>query len=67
MKGLPIPPALPTAVWINPPQRTASAVAVAAAVEPVGNLERSGELSITPPPESQKGAVNTDLDRSIRL
>ena len=51
VKGQPFPPALPTAVWINPPQRAAGAVAVAAAVEPVGNLERSGELSTTPPPK----------------
>jgi putative transposase len=67
VKGRPIPPALPTAVWINPPKLVAGAAAVAAAGEPVGNSERSGELSTTPPSESQKGAVNADPDRSIRL
>ena len=41
--------------------------AVVAAVEPVGNSERSEELSTTPPPEPQKGAVSADPDRSIRL
>ena len=67
VKGQPVPPALPTAVWINPPKRVAGAAAVVAAVEPVGNLERSGELSTTPPLESQKGAASADPDRSIRL
>ena len=45
VKGQPVPPALPMAVWINPPKLTAGVSAVVAAVEPVGNLERSGELS----------------------
>jgi putative transposase len=67
VKGLPIPPALPTAVWINPPKLAAGSAAVVVAVEPVGNSERSGELSTTPPPESQKGAASADSDSSIRL
>jgi putative transposase len=67
VKGLPSPPALPTAVWINPPKLTAGAAAVAVAVEPVGNSQRSGELSTTPPPMPQKGAVSAYPDRSIRL
>lgn len=66
-KGQPVPPALPMAVWINPPKLRAGGSAVVAAVEPVGNLERSGELSTTPPPEPQKGAASADQDRSIRL
>jgi putative transposase len=67
VKGQPMPPALPMAVWINPPQLIASSAADVAAVELVGNSERSGELSTTPPLESQKGAASTDPDRSIRL
>ena len=67
VKGQPVPPALPMAVWINPPKLAAGPAAVVAAVEPVGNSERSGELSTTPPPESQKGAASADPDRSIRL
>lgn len=67
VKGPPIPPALPTAVWINPPKLATGSVAVAAAVEPVGNSQHSGELSTTPPPKPQKGAVSAYPDRSIRL
>ena len=67
VKGQPVPPALPLAVWINPPKLVARSAAVLAAVEPVGNSERSGELSTTPPPESQKGAASADPHRSIRL
>ena len=67
VKGLPIPPALPTATWINPPKLAAGAAAVAAAVEPVGNSEPSGELSTTPPPKPQKGAVSAYPDSLIRL
>ena len=44
VKGPPIPPALPTAVWINPP-KPAVQPAAAVAVDSVGNSERSGELS----------------------
>jgi hypothetical protein len=58
---------LPMAVWINPPKLVVQSAAVAGAVEPVGNSERSGELSTTPPPEPQKGAANADPDSSIRL
>lgn len=52
VKGLPRPPELPGAVWINPPQRSAenhetAAVAVEA-VDPVGNLACSGKLSTSP-------------------
>ena len=67
VKGLPIPPALPTAVWINPPKLAAGSAAVVAAVEPVGNSERRGELSTTPPPEPQKGTASAYPHRSIRL
>ena len=67
VKGQPVPPALPMTVWINPPKQVAGPSAVVVAVEPVGNSERSGELSTTPPPESQKGAASADPDRSIRL
>jgi len=67
VKGPPNPPALPTAVWINPPKLMVGPAAVAVAVEPVGNSERSGELSTTPPPRPQKGAVSTYPDCSIRL
>jgi putative transposase len=67
VKGQPVPPALPTAVWINPPKLAAGASVVVAAVEPVGNSERSAELSTTPPPESQKGAASADSGSSIRL
>jgi putative transposase len=67
VKGPPIPPALPTAVWINPPKLAAGAAAVVVAVEPVGNSERSAELSTTPPPKLQKGVVRVYPDTSIRL
>jgi putative transposase len=66
VKGQPVPPALPMAVWINPPKLVVQSAA-AVAVEPVGNSERSGELSTTPPPESQKGAASADTDSSIGL
>ena len=67
VKGPPVPPALPMAVWINPPKLAAGSAAVVAAVEPVGNSERRGELSTTPPPMLQKGVVTAHLDSSIRL
>ena len=80
VKGPPLPPALPTAVWINPPthrptpalgrghgQLAAGAAVVVGAVEPVGNSERSGELSTTPPPKLQKGVIRAYPDTSIRL
>jgi putative transposase len=67
VKGPPVPLALPMAVWINPPNLAAGSAAVVAAVEPVGNSERSGELSTTPPPMLQKGVVTAPLDSSIRL
>jgi putative transposase len=67
VKGLPVPPALPMAVWINPPTLAAGSAAVVAAVEPVGNSERSGELSTTPPPIPLKGGTLVGLNRSIRL
>ncbi len=54
VKGLPQPPALPTAVWINPPKAVASA-AVAEGVDAVGNSVRSGELSTSPHPNLQGG------------
>jgi putative transposase len=55
VKGLPQPPALPTAVWINPPKAVTAAAVAAGAVDPVGNSERSGELSTSPQP-NPKGA-----------
>ena len=67
VNGPPVPPALPRAVWIDPPPRAAGAAAVAGAVEPVGNSQRSAELSTTPPPEPQKGVVSAYPDSSIRL
>jgi putative transposase len=58
VKGQPFPPALPIAVWINPPKLIlAGAAAVAGAVEPVGKSERSAELSTTPPLAVQKDEV----------
>jgi putative transposase len=66
VKGLPLPPALPIAVWINPPKLATTAVA-AGAVEPVGKSERSAELSTTPPPVAQKDEVFVCSDRPIRL
>lgn len=67
VKGLPLPPALPSAVWINPPKSVPALAAVVGAVDPVGNSERSEELSTSPQPVCQKGAEDLDLDRSIRL
>jgi len=67
VKGPPSPSALPTAVWINPPKLAAESAVVAAAVEPVGNSERSVELSTTPPLKFQKGVVSAYPHRSIRL
>ena len=49
VKGPPRPPTLPDAVWINPPQKLVKDdLAVVVAVDPVGNSERSGELSTSP-------------------
>lgn len=67
VKGCPVPPALPTAVWINPPKRATGSAAVGAAGEPVGHSERSGAVSTTPPPEPQKGGVSAYPDSSFRL
>jgi putative transposase len=67
VKGQPVPPALPTAVWINPPNPAAGPAAVVAAVEPVGNSQRSVELSTTPPPKPQTGVVSAYPDSSLRL
>ena len=67
VKGQPTPPALPAAVWINPPQPATESAAVVVAVDPVGNSQRSGELSTSPQPFAQKGAVGICQDRPIRL
>jgi putative transposase len=67
VKGLPLPPPLPSAVWINPPKSVPTPAAVVGAVDPVGNSERSAELSTSPQPVCQKRAENFELDRSIRL
>ncbi len=64
VKGQPFPPALPTAVWINPPKLAAAA---AVAVEPGGKSERSVGLSTTPPLAAQKDEVFIRPDGSIRL
>jgi len=80
VKGQPTPPALPTAVWINPPKSATESAAVVAAVDPVGNSERSAELSTlsfalratagraaSPQPLTQKGALSIDQLATIRL
>jgi len=67
VKGSPRPPALPTTVWINPPNSVAQPAAAVPAVDPVGNSEQGGELSTSPQPSAQKGAARGDPDRSIRL
>ena len=66
VKGQPTPPPLPAAVWINPP-KSATESAVVAAVDPVGNSEHSGELSTSPQPFAQKGALTIGPDSPIRL
>ena len=63
VKGIPHPPALPTAVWINPPQPEAEPVVVEA-VDPVGNSQRSEELSTSPQPP--KGALMAYPDSPVR-
>jgi len=45
VKGQPTPPTPPTAVWINPPKAGVEPIAVVEAGDPVGNSERSAELS----------------------
>jgi putative transposase len=67
VKGQPTPPVLPSAVWINPPKLATESAAVVAAVDPVGNSERSAELSTSPQPLTQKGALSLCQDRPIRL
>ena len=80
VKGQPTPPALPTAVWINPPKSATESAAVVAAVDPVGNSERSAELSTlsfalratagraaSPQPLTQEGALSICQDSPIRL
>lgn len=67
VKGQSIPPALPPAVWINPPKPAAQPAVAVAAVDPVGNSQRSGELSTSPSPPFQKGAMIVCPDSSIRL
>jgi putative transposase len=64
VKGRPVPPALPTAVWINPPKVGAGPIAVVEAGGPVGNSERSAELSTSPQP--QIGALIANLDSPVR-
>ena len=66
VKGQPTPPPLPAAGWINPP-KSATESAVVAAVDPVGNSEPSGELSTSPQPFLQKGALSIDQLATIRL
>jgi len=67
VKGSPVPPALPTAVWINPPKGNdggGQPLAVVAAGDPVGNSERSRELSTSPQP--QLGALIASQDSRFR-
>ena len=67
VKGQPPPPPLPAAVWINPPKSATESAVVVAAVDPVGNSEPSGELSTSPQPFAQKGALTIGPDSPIRL
>ena len=67
VKGQPTPPSLPVAVWINPPKSATESAVVVAAVDPVGHSERSGELSTSPQPFPQKGALTIDQLATIRL
>jgi putative transposase len=67
VKGQPTPPPLPVAVWINPPKSATESAAVVAAVDPVGNSQRSAELSTSPQPFAQKGALSIGQDSPIRL
>ena len=69
VNGLPTPPPLPSAVWINPPQSAdgAAAVVAAVAVDPVGNPTLSGGLSTNPQPLIYTGALPIDPDSTIRL
>jgi putative transposase len=67
VKGQPTPPALPTAAWINPPKSVTKSAVVVAAVDPVGNSQRSAELSTSPQPLTQKGALSLDQLAAIRL
>ncbi len=62
VKGQPTPPALPTAVWINPPK--VEPIIVVGAGDPVGNSECNGELSTSPQP--QLGALLTYPNSPIR-
>jgi putative transposase len=66
VKGQPVPPALPSAVWINRPTASAPA-AVVGAGDPVGNAECNAELSTSPQPSSLKGELISQPDSSIRL
>jgi len=67
VNGRPVPPALPSAVWITPPKPANAPAAVVGAVDPVGNSEGNGELSTSPQPADQKGAGFSHPDSSIRL
>ena len=67
VKGRPLPPPLPRAVWINPPKSTTDPAVVVGAVDPVGNSEHSEEVSPSPQPAVQKGAKIAYPDSSIRL
>ena len=68
VKGQPFPPALPIAVWINPPKSASAPAAVVGAVDPVGNSECNAELSTSPQqPASRKRALISQPDNSIRL
>lgn len=64
VNGLPVPPALPPAVWINPPKAGVEPIAVVEAGDPVGNSEGSAELSASPQP--QRGALIANLDSPVR-
>ncbi len=67
VKGAPVHPPLPDAVWINPPTREEGhAVVVAGAVDPVGHSERSGELSTRPQPTPWRGGELISQDVAVR-
>lgn len=61
VNGLPRPPKLPGAVWINPPQGSAenqpTSAVIVEPVDPVDNLESSGRLSTNPLLSPKNGSI----------
>jgi putative transposase len=72
VKGLPEPPQLPEAVWINPPKKLAGekhviiVATVVDTVDPVDNSQRSGELSTSTQRYDDEMLVPVLLDIEIR-